>query len=126
MTMMDRLNRRGALFLDWASAVFGDGERRGRGNCRKIARHPPVDRCCSAQQPLCLCLDGMAEMVRQAHAITRPDQPPTGFAGAHFPPVTSSPVRAIRPSVEPAPLVLLPSLGVRGGTGLQGLGSLEC
>ena len=28
---MDRLGRRGGLFLDWASAVFGDGERRGSG-----------------------------------------------------------------------------------------------
>ena len=26
---MDRLDRRGGLFLDWASAAFGDGERRG-------------------------------------------------------------------------------------------------
>ena len=59
-------------------------------------------------------------------AIARPDQPPTGFVGAHFPPTTSSPVRAIRPFVGPAPLVLLPSLGANGGTGLQGLGSLNC
>ena len=28
-TLMDRLDRRGAFFLDWASAAFGDGERRG-------------------------------------------------------------------------------------------------
>ena len=27
--MMDRLGRRGGLFLDWASAALGDGERRG-------------------------------------------------------------------------------------------------
>ena len=26
---MDRLGRRGGLFLDWAFAAFGDGERRG-------------------------------------------------------------------------------------------------
>ena len=26
---MDRLGRRGYLFLNWASAAFGDGERRG-------------------------------------------------------------------------------------------------
>ena len=30
-TLMDRLNRRGGLFLEWASAAFGDGERRGSG-----------------------------------------------------------------------------------------------
>ena len=28
---MDRLSRRGGLFLDWASAAFEDGERRGSG-----------------------------------------------------------------------------------------------
>ena len=37
-----------------------------------------------------------------------------------------SPISAIRLSAEPAPLVSLPSLGARGGTGLQGLGSLDC
>ena len=98
----------------------------GAGNFRQIARHPSVDRCCSAQQPLCLCRDGMAEMGGPAPAIARPSRPLAGFAGAHFPPVICSPVRAIRPSVGPAPLVLLPSLGAKGGTGLQGLGSLEC
>ena len=50
--------------------------------------------------------------------IARPGWPPTGFVGAHFPPTIGLPVRAIRPSVGPAPLVLLPSLGVSGGTGL--------
>ena len=29
-TLMDWLDRRGALFLDWTSAAFEDGERRGR------------------------------------------------------------------------------------------------
>ena len=82
----------------------------GAGNCRKIARHPPVDRCRPAQQPLCLCRDGMAEMDRQAPAIARPGRPPTGFAGAHFPPAIDSPIRAIRPSVGPAPLKGLGSL----------------
>ena len=28
---MDRLDRRGGLFLDWAFAAFGDGEWRGSG-----------------------------------------------------------------------------------------------
>ena len=58
-------------------------------------------------------------------AIAQSDQPPRGFVGAHFPPATGSPVCTIRPSVGPAPLVLLPSLVTRGGTGLQGLGSLD-
>ena len=30
-TLMDRLDRRRGLILDWASTVFGDGERRGSG-----------------------------------------------------------------------------------------------
>ena len=30
-TLTNRLDRRGDLFLEWASAVFGDGERRGSG-----------------------------------------------------------------------------------------------
>ena len=58
-------------------------------------------------------------------AIAQPGRPPTGFAGAHFPPATSSPVRAIRPSSGTAPHVLLPSLGARGGIGLRGPGSLD-
>ena len=29
--LMDRLGRRGGLFLDWASTAFGDGERHGSG-----------------------------------------------------------------------------------------------
>ena len=59
-------------------------------------------------------------------AIAQFDQPPTGFIGAHFLPATGSPVHAIRPSVGPAPLFLLPSLVASGATGLQGLGSLDC
>ena len=68
----------------------------------------------------------MAEMGGPALAIARPSRPSAGFAGSYFPPAIGSPVRAIRPSAGPAPLVLLPSLGASGGTGLQGLGSLEC
>ena len=30
-TLMGRLDRRGGLFLDWASVALGDGERRGSG-----------------------------------------------------------------------------------------------
>ena len=29
--LTDRLDRRGGLFLEWSSAAFGDGERRGNG-----------------------------------------------------------------------------------------------
>ena len=59
-------------------------------------------------------------------AITQPGRLPTGFAGAHFLLATSSPARAIRPYVWPAPPVSPPSLGAKGGDGLQGLGSLDC
>ena len=65
-------------------------------------------------------------MGREVPAVARRGQPPTGFTGAHFLPATDSPVRAIRPYAEPAPLVLLPSLGARGGFGLQGPDSLDC
>ena len=62
----------------------------------------------------------------EALAIARPGQLPTRFAGACFLPATGSPVRAVRPPAWPAPLVLPPVLGARGGTGLRGLGSLDC
>ena len=32
VVLMDLLGRRGGLFLDWASAAFGDGERHGSGD----------------------------------------------------------------------------------------------
>ena len=98
----------------------------GARNCWRIARHPLVDRYRLAQRPLYLCRDGKEEMGGEVPAITQPGRTPTEFAGAHFPPATGSPVRAIRSSVWPAPLVLLPSLDARGGTGLQGLSSLDC
>ena len=90
------------------------------GNCRRIARHPPVGRCRQKQRPLCLCRDGKQDMGGEVPAIFRSNQPPTGFVGAHFLPATDSPIHAIRPSAGPAPLVLLPSLVASGGTGLQG------
>ena len=98
----------------------------GAGNCRRIARHPSVGRCRPAQRPLCLCRDGKEEMGGEVPTIARPGRPPTGFAGSHFPPAIGSPVHAIRPSAGLAPFVLFPSLGARGGIGLQGLGSLDC
>ena len=58
--------------------------------------------------------------------MAQPDWLPTGFAGARFLPATSSPVRSVRPSSWPTPLVLPLVLGARGGTGLRGLGSLDC
>ena len=58
--------------------------------------------------------------------MARPGRLPTGFACARFLPATSSPVRTVWPSAWPAPLVLPPVLGARGGTGLWELGSLDC
>ena len=98
----------------------------GAGNCRRIAHHPSVDRYRPAQRLLCLCRDGKEEMGGEVLASARPGRPPTGFVGAHFLPATGSPICATRPSTWPAPLVLLPSLGARGGTDLQGLSSLDC
>ena len=96
----------------------------GAGNCQRTVRHPPIDRYRPAQRALCLCQDRKEGM--GVPAVARPSRPPTGFAGAHFLLVTGSPVREIHPSVRLAPLVLLPSLGARGGIGLQGSGSLDC
>ena len=58
--------------------------------------------------------------------ISRSSWPPTGFTDAHYPPAIISRVRATRPFAWPAPLVLPPSLGARGGTSLQGDGLLDC
>ena len=58
--------------------------------------------------------------------ISRPGWPPTGFVGVNYLPIIGSNVRATRPSAWPAPLVLPPSLGARGGTGLQRDGLLDC
>ena len=96
------------------------------GNCRRIAHHPPVDRCRPVKQPLCLCRDRKEETGVDVLAIARSGRPPTGFADAHFLLATDSPVRAVRPSVWPALLVLLPSLGAGEGTDLRGLSSLDC
>ena len=98
----------------------------GAGNCQRTDRHPPVDRCRPAQRALCLCQDGKEGMGGEVPTVALPGRPPTEFVGAHFLPAIGSPVRAIRPSVGPDPLVLFPSLGARGGTGLQGPGSLDC
>ena len=56
----------------------------------------------------------------------RPGQIPAVLAGARFLLATDSSIRAVQPSVCPAPLVLLPVLDARGGTDLQGLGSRDC
>ena len=98
----------------------------GAGNCWRTVHHPPVDRCCPAQRALCLCQDGKEGMGGEVPTVARPGRPPTGFAGANFLPATGSPICAIRPSAGPAPFVLLPSLGTKEGTGLQGPGSLDC
>ena len=83
-------------FLDWASMAFGDGERRGRKE--KITRHPPIGQCYQVQWPLCLCRDEMVEVGGEVPVISRHGWPPTGFAGAHYPPVIGLGVRATRPS----------------------------
>ena len=87
----------------------------GAESCRKITRHPPVGQYRRVQQPPCLYWDEMEEV---GGVISRPGWPPIGFAGARYPPVIGSRVRVTRPPAWPAPLVLPPFLGTRGGTGL--------
>ena len=96
------------------------------GSCRRITHHRSIDRYCPAERLLCLCRDGKEEVGGKALVIGRPGRPPTEFVDARFLPTTGLPVRAVRPLAWPAPLVLLPTLGARGGTGLRGLGSLDC
>ena len=109
--------------LPWRSGMVNGG---GAANYRRIAYHPLVDRYRSAQHPLCLCRDWKEEMGEEVLTIARPDRPPTGFVDAHFLPATCSPARVVRPYSWRAPLILLPSLGARGGSGLWGLSSLDC
>ena len=98
----------------------------GAESCRKITRHPPVGQCRQVQRPPCLYQDEMDEVGGEVLVISRPGRPPTGFVGARYPLAIGSRVHATRPSAWPAPLVLPPSLGARGGTGLQGEGLLGC
>ena len=118
----------GEVAFFWIRLPRRSGMANGVGveNCRRIACHPPVGRCSPTRQPLFLCWDEKEEMGEEVPAIVRPGRYPTGFAGPHFPLATGSPVCAIRPSARPAHLVLFPSLGAKGGTGLQGIGSLDC
>ena len=97
----------------------------GEGICQRIIHHPPVGRDRPVQQSLCPCRDGKEERGEEALAIAWPGWLPNGFAGARFLLATGSPVRAVRPLAWPAPLVLLPVLGARGGTGLRGLDSRD-
>ena len=125
-TLMDLLDRRGGLFwigLPWRSGMVNDV---GVESCRKITCLPPVGQCRQVQWPLCLCLDEMEEVGEEVPMISRPGWPPTGFAGAHYPPTIGSRVHATWPSSWLAPLVLPPSLGARGGTSLLGDGLLDC
>ena len=123
---MDRLDRQGDLFLDWASVAFGDGERRGSGELPKDSSSF-AGRSMSTRAAGSLPLPGWkGGNGRGGSRSCSPRPASTEFAGAHFLPSTGSPVRAIRRSVEPAPPILLPSLGAKGGAGLQGPGSLDC
>ena len=98
----------------------------GEGNCRRTIHQLPVDRYRPAQRPPCPCQDRKEEMGGEALAIVRPDRLPIGFAGARFLLATGLPIRAVRPSAWPAPLVSPLVLGARGGIGLRELGSLDC
>ena len=86
----------------------------GAESCRKITRHPSVGQCRRVQRPPCLYRDKMEEVGGEVPEISRPGRPPTGFAGAHYPPTIGSHVHATRSPAWPTPLVLPPSLGARG------------
>ena len=98
----------------------------GAGSYQKITRHPQVGPCRRVQRPPCLYRDEMEEVGGEVPVISRPGKPSTGFVGARYPPAIGLRVRATWPLAWPTPLVLPPSLGARGGTGLQGEGLLGC
>ena len=122
---MDQLGRRGGLFLEWASAVFRDGERRERGELSED-NSSSVRRSISSGIVVSFPFPGREGEKGQGGSRARPGWLPTGFAGARFFPATGSPVCAVRPPTWPAPLVLPPFLDAREGTGLRGLGSRDC
>ena len=68
----------------------------------------------------------MEEVSGEVLVIYRHGKPPTGLAGARYPPAIGSCVRTARPPAWPDPLALPLSLGARGGIGLQGEGLLGC
>ena len=73
--LMDRLDRRGGLFLEWASAVFGDGERRGSDEL-------PKDNSTSAGKST--SSGATTFLPGEVPATAQPDWLPTGFALIFF------------------------------------------
>ena len=123
---MDRLGRRGGLSLNWAFTALEDGERRGSGELSED-NSSSAGRSMSSGTTTSLPLsDEMEEVGEEVPVIYRPSRPPTGFAGARYPLTIGLRVQATRPPAWPAPLILPPSLGARGGTNLQGEGLLGC
>ena len=100
--------------------AFGDCERSGAESYQKTIHHPPVGQCHRVQRPPYLYRDEMEEVGGEVPVTYRPGRPPIGFACSRYPPAISSCVRTTRPPAWLAPLVLPPSLGARGGTGLRG------
>ena len=122
---MDRLDRQGGFFLEWASAPFGDGERHGSGELPEDSSSS-AGRSTSSGAATSLPLRvGKEGTEGEVPAAARPGWLPTAFADAHFLLATGSPVRAIRPFAWPDPLVLLPFPCARGGADVRGLGSLD-
>ena len=111
---MDRLGRRGGLFLEWASVAFRDGERHGRGEL-------PDDNSSSA-----------GSSISSGIAATLPFPGREGGKGRgssrdrsawmaskwvrnrSFLPATGSPVNTVRTPSWPAHLVLPPVLDAKG------------
>ena len=114
-------------FFEWASAAFRDGEWCGSGSGELPEdSSSSVGRSTSSGSTTSFLLPGReGGSGREVLAIARLGRPLIGFTDAHFLPATGSLVRAVRPSTWHAPLVLLPSLGARGGTSLRGLSSLD-
>ena len=123
---MDRLDRRDGLFLEWASTVFGDGERRGSGELPEDSSSS-ASILISSRAATSLPLPGRERGNGRGGSRDCLARPASNWVRRHsFSSRNRCAVREVRPPTWPAPLVLLPSLGARGGTGLRGLSSLDC
>ena len=125
-TLMDRLGRRGGLFLEWASVAFGDGEWHGRGEL-------PDDNSSSARRSISFGIAATLSFPgREGGKGRGGSRDRSAWLASKwvrrrsFLPATGSPVSAVRTPAWPAHLVLPLVLNAKGGIGLRGLGSWDC
>ena len=123
--LMDKLDQRGGLFLEWASAAFGDGEWCRSGELPKD-NSSSAGRSTSSDAATSLPLSGQeGGNGWKVPATAQPSRLLTGFASAHFLLATGLLICVTRLFSWSAPLVLLLFLGAKIGVDIQGLGLLD-